>query len=69
MDRGRRAQLSPREAATLLKVANEATEQDQLRVADVVRLQALGLISIEDGGWRLTPAGHERVIQLKRHAT
>lgn len=64
MDRGLRAQLSPKEQATLRQISIAESQQDDLRPEDLQQLVLLKLIEREDGLWRLTEVGAQRVSTL-----
>ena len=61
MDRGLRAQLSPKEETALHKVAAGSVDQDQIQLAHLAHLAALQLIETRDGKWQLTAIGHARM--------
>ncbi len=58
MDRGLRAQLSPKEENALRKIAAGVTEQ--IPAVHLVQLVALQLIEERDGTWKLTAMGEVR---------
>jgi hypothetical protein len=66
MDRGLRAQLSPREEATLQQVSRYRTsEQKDFRLEDLRQLAALRLVEHQDGAWRVTAMGRARLAETR----
>ena len=64
MDRGLRAQLSPKEENALRKIGVGVT--DQILAIHLVQLVALQLIEARDGTWRLTEMGRARMAVSER---
>jgi hypothetical protein len=60
MTRALRAQLSPREEATLRKIAQGIARQNEIRAEEVSRLQNFGFVEMDEAGPRLTPLGAQR---------
>ena len=65
MDRGLRAQLSPREETALLKIAG-GSPFDQIQLAHLKQLVALQLVEERDGRWGLTAMGRARITISER---
>ena len=65
MDRGLRAQLSPREETALRKIAGGAAV-DQIQLAHLKQLVALQLVEERDGRWGLTAMGRTRITFSER---
>ena len=65
MDRGLRAQLSPREETALLKIAG-GSPFDQVQLAHLKHLVALQLVEERDGRWGLTAMGRTRLTFSER---
>lgn len=66
MPRGRSAPLSTREEVTLRRVALRYTAAADLPRRELVRIEALGLITRSDDEVALTPLGKERYESLPR---
>jgi len=64
MDRGLRAQLSPKEENALRKIAAGVT--DKILAIYLMQLVALQLIEARDGAWRLTEMGRARMAASDR---
>ena len=60
MNRGLRAQLSPREEAALRRISQSDLPQISLRGLETEKLLALRLIEMRDGAWALTATGQRR---------
>ncbi len=61
MDRTLRALLSPKEEATLRRIANGGAHPMSLRDRDVARLVGLGLVNQSRMGLGITPVGLQRL--------
>jgi hypothetical protein len=63
---GIRAQLSPKEEATLRRIVLGVSDDQELHVEDAMRLNALGLIRTVDGKSFVTEAGMNRYRDLSQ---
>jgi len=59
-------ELTPREAMTLMQIANGCVGAADICEPDVTRLQALGLVEQRGALISLTTTGRQRIVQLRR---